>query len=224
LAKILLLEDDLDIRSAIEGKLIASLYVVDGADSGDLAIDFVSRYEYDLALLDINVPGPSGLEVLHYIRSHAPDTKVILLTSLSSVEDKLKGFGGGADDYLSKPFDMRELMARIAALLKRPTTIAEDITTIGDYVVDRNRVEVRKRGELIKIQPKDFSLLDFLMRHPKETFSSETLLDRVWSADSNASVDGLRMSVSRLRKALDDPDKNDSIIVSVNRVGYKLGL
>jgi DNA-binding response OmpR family regulator len=223
MAKILVLEDDPEISEAVTEKLQENLHIVDAVGTGDEAMDYVFRFAYDLALLDINVPGPSGLEVLKYIRNQSPPTKVILLTSLSSVEDKLTGFERGADDYLPKPFDMRELLARISAVVKRPAEVVDNLISNGDVTLNRNTYEVYKRGELVKVQPKDFALLEFLMRHPKETFSVEGLLDRVWAADSNASVEGLRVSISRLRKALDDPGTENSVILSINRVGYRIG-
>ncbi len=224
MAKILVLEDDPEINEVVKERLEEDLHVVDAVETGDDAISFISQYEYDLALLDVEVPGQSGIEVLKHIRAHSPSTKVIMLTYLSSIEDKLKGFKAGADDYLPKPFDMRELLARVAAVTMRPAAVAEELVTIGDITINRRLFEVRKRGEIVKVQPKDFALLEFFMKNANDTFSPESLLDRVWSADSNASIEGLRMAISRLRKSLDDPGTERSVIVSVNRVGYRLGL
>ena len=224
MTKILVLEDDPEICDAIQTALTAHMHTVDAVSTGDAAIDFVSTYQYELAILDINVPGPSGLDVLQHIRLSSPATKVILLTTLGSVPDKVKGLESGADDYLPKPFDIRELLARISALSRRPNAVVDDIIERGGLVLNRRLFEIRKHGVLVKVQPKDFALLEFLMRHPNDTFSAERLLDSVWSADSNASIDGLRMSVSRLRKVLDEPEAKTSVIVSVNRVGYRFGL
>lgn len=222
MAKILVVEDEPEISEAVVDKLTDLRHAVDAALTGDSAIGFIDTYPYDLILLDINLPRPDGLQILKYIRSKSMPVKVMMLTSKAEIEDRLTGFSHGADDYLAKPFDMREVVARVNALLSRPEPLAQESVTMGSIKLDKNKFEARRGNEVIHLQRKDFLLLEFLMRHPDETFSAETLLDRLWSADSNASKDGLRMAISRIRKAIDPVGCAKSIIESVNRVGYRI--
>jgi DNA-binding response OmpR family regulator len=222
MAKILIVEDEPDISEAVVDKLTDLRHAVDAAFTGDSAIGFIDTYPYDLVLLDINLPPPDGLQILKHIRNKSPDVKVMMLTSKAEIDDRLAGFALGADDYLPKPFDLREVVARVNALLSRPVPVVADTVTIGSITLDKSKFETRRGNEVVHLQRKDFLLLDFLMRHPDETFGAEALLDRLWSADSNASKDGLRMAVSRVRKALDPPNCAKSIIESVNRVGYRI--
>jgi DNA-binding response OmpR family regulator len=222
MAKILVVEDEPEISEAVVDKLTALRHAVDAAFTGDSAIGFIDTYPYDLVLLDINLPAPDGLQILKHIRSNRPDVKVMMLTSKAEIDDRLAGFAGGADDYLAKPFDLREVVARVNALLSRPVPVSNAAVTMGSITLDKTKFEAKRGADLIHLQRKDFLLIEFLMRHPGEAFSAETLLDRLWSADSNASKDGLRMAVSRVRKALDPPNCARSIIESVNRVGYRI--
>ena len=221
MAKILVVEDTEDIAELVVEKLAALHCSVDLAESGDQALSFLQTYQYDLVVLDVNIPGPNGLEVLAFIRQRGGIEKVLMLTSRGHIEDRLAGFTSGADDYLTKPFDSRELQARISALLSRPAVLTAKILKWHDLELNRTSRELRQAGELVRLQPKDFDLLEFFMNNPNETFAAETLLDRVWSANSNVSIEGLRTAISRIRKALDDRS-GEPVIENVNRIGYRL--
>ena len=222
MAKFLVVEDDQDIAEFIADKLVSLRHAVDHATSGDDAIGFVNTYQYDLIILDLNIPPPNGLEVLKHIRSTVKTTKVLMLTTQSAIEDRLLGFASGADDYLCKPFDLRELLARIEALLNRPTQLVDKAVKWGNLSVHSASGEVYRGDTQIRLQPRDFALLEFLMRHPNEVFSAEALINRCWDAESG-STDAVRVAVSRIRKAVDLPERTLSIIENVNRVGYKIG-
>lgn len=222
MAKILVVEDEPDISDVVQVKLTQLGHVVEVAPTGIDAIAFIDAYTFDLLILDRNIPPPDGLEVLRYARSKRSGARVLMLTSKSEVTDKLAAFDIGADDYLTKPFDLRELVARVNALVSRPEQRIAATLTVGDLVLDSSNSSVSKNGQPLHLQPKDFALLEFLMRHPEETFSAEALLGRVWHSDSNASVEGLRMAISRIRKCVDDPGSSRSVIENIPKVGYKL--
>ena len=146
-----------------------------------------------------------------------------MLTGKGKVEDKEEGLDAGADDYLTKPFNMRELTARIRALLRRSPTPAGQSLKVGELELDPQKRLLRKSGVAVHVVPKDFAVLEFLMRYPGEVFSAEALLQRVWSFDSEASTDAVRTSIKRLRKALDDgSDEKNSCIENVRTLGYRL--
>jgi two-component system OmpR family response regulator len=144
-----------------------------------------------------------------------------MLTAKSSIEDKEEGFGVGADDYLTKPFHLKELAARVRVLLRRPLT--EHATTLraGDVVLDPIECKVLKNGQEVHLLPKEYRLLEFLMRHPNHVFSAEVLFNRVWESDTTAALDTVRGHIMRLRTKLDTPGM-PSIISTVRRLGYKL--
>jgi DNA-binding response OmpR family regulator len=221
MAKILVVEDTEDIAELVVEKLAALHNSVDLAEDGNRALDFLKTYQYDLVVLDVNIPGPNGFEVLDFIRKRGGSEKVLMLTTRGDIEDRLTGFSSGADDYLTKPFDSRELQARIMALLSRPVTLIAKVLKWHNVELNKTAREVRCAGVMVRLQPKDFDLLEFLMHNPNETFAAETLLDRVWTANSNVSIEGLRTAISRIRKALDD-GSGVPVIENVNRIGYRL--
>ena len=221
--KILLLEDEPDIAESVVQRLSQLGYVVEHVESGDDAIDYLRTLAYDLLILDINVVGSSGIEVLKFEKAQRPESKVLMLTSKAHIEDKLAGFAHGADDYLSKPFDMRELVARIEAMLKRAVSTTPDIIQRKAIRLDVKKRELVINGHPVHLQKQDQLLLEFFLQHPNEVFSTEALLDRVWRYDSNASVAGLRMAISRIRKAAADAGVDpETVIETVARQGYRL--
>jgi len=221
MAKILIVEDSDDISSLVSDQLTNLRHSADIAEDGNQALSYLQSYQYDVVILDVNIPAPNGFEVLQFIRQRGGTEKVLMLTTRNEIEDRLTGFAAGADDYLAKPFDFRELNARIAALLARPVILVAKVIKWHNLELDKTARELRCDGEIIKLQPKDLDLLEFFMSNPKETFAAEVLLDRVWKANSNVSIEGLRTAISRIRKALDGC-VGQPIIENVNRVGYKL--
>jgi two-component system OmpR family response regulator len=176
-----------------------------------------------VVILDWDLPRMTGVEICSKYRANKGVTPILMLTGKSQIADKEQGLDAGADDYLPKPFHMRELSARIRALGRRPTTVASNVLTVGSLELDPTKHRLCKNGQDIHLLPKDFALLEFLMRHPDEIFSSEAILQRVWNLDTEATSDAVRTSVKRLRKKLDDSDDEDnSIIENVRRIGYRL--
>jgi DNA-binding response OmpR family regulator len=220
-AKVLLIEDDSELAEVIEDWLTADLHVVERVDNGLEGSDRLRFYEYDLVILDWKLPGLSGVEVLRRFRQANGGTPVLMLTGQSEISHKEEGLDSGADDYLTKPFDPRELSARIRALLRRPKQTLDKALRVGDLMLESGKLKVTKNGKEIQLAPREFALLEFLMRHPDQVFSQDVLLERVWSNDSDTSADSLRVHITRLRSKLDSRGE-ESMIRTVHRQGYKL--
>lgn len=176
---------------------------------------------YDLVILDISMPGMEGLEVLKNFREAGGTASVLLLTGRNTIDDVEKGFDAGADDYLKKPFHGRELNARVKALLKRPTVVLGNVLPFAHIVLDRENYRVTSQGKEIALLPKEFTLLEFFMRHPNRVFSAEALLNRVWEADSDATEEAVTTCIKRLRQKIDVEGK-PSLIRTMRGAGYKL--
>lgn len=218
--KVLLIEDDPAIHGTLSDWLSANGYTVELAEDGKEGLSKLKVYQYDLAIVDWELPGISGLEICRQFRSSKGRTPIIMLTGKSAIDEKITGLDSGADDYLTKPFHPRELDARIRSVLRRPETVIS-VMKARNLVLDSATHEVTRDGELVKLSRREYSLLEFLMRHPGHVFTHESLLNRVWSSESDATEQALRQSIRRLRVAVDVPG-TDSIIVSVPGVGYKL--
>lgn len=225
MAKILLAEDDLDLCTTLVPALEAERHIIDLAHDGDQAIAMLKTDTYDVIVLDWEMPKKSGLQVLQHFRQTGGTTPIIMLTGKSSVTDKESGLDSGADDYLTKPFEQRELNARIRTLLRRAAggNAASNMLEYGDLVLDPVKYRLTKSGAELHLAPRDFALLEFFMRNPGHVFSVQSILSRVWSYESEASPDGLRAAIRRIRRVVDtDDDPERSIIENVSRVGYRL--
>lgn len=146
-----------------------------------------------------------------------------MLTGKGEIEQKAQGLDSGADDYLTKPFNLKELAARVRSLLRRPKLANSNILTWGSLVLDPAKFEIMRNGEQLRLLPRDFALLEFLMRHPTQIFSAQALLDGVWQYDSDATPESLRVAIRRIRKVIDEKDDLDtSMIENIARVGYRM--
>ncbi|HEY9756817.1 MAG TPA: response regulator transcription factor [Oculatellaceae cyanobacterium] len=221
MAKIFMAEDEAKLTIVIKDLLLMENHHVDSAANGGDALNQLLTGGYDLAILDWNLPELSGLEILHTIRSRGSSMPVLMLTGKSGIDDKEAGFGAGADDYLTKPFEGRELIARVKALLRRSHVAVDDVLKFGGLSLDRTQYLVTLNGEEIALVPKEFDLLEFFMRSPNRVFSPETLLSRVWQNESDATVAAVTTCIKRLRKKV-DRDEAKSFIATVHGVGYKL--
>jgi len=223
-AKILLIDDDKHLCACISDWLLRDNYQVEALHDGKQGSDILTGGGFDLVILDWNLPGKSGVEILKEYRDQGGDTPVILLTGKNTIDDKEHGFDVGADDYLTKPFLMKELSARIRAILRRPAQMLSSKLKNGNLELDLDKHRLTRGGVEIHLSPRDFSLLEFFMRNPHRIFNSETLLSRVWQTDSEATPEALRASIRRIRKSLDEPDQTESnsIIRTVPKVGYTL--
>lgn len=222
MAKILVVEDDTTLCKFISEWLALDHHNAEIVNTGDEALSRLKAYEYDLVVLDLELPNVTGIEILKDFRSGGGTTPVLILTGLKKIDDKLTGFDAGADDYLTKPFHGNELRARLKALLRRGGgSYSEDILKVGDLKLDATNYKVTKAGCEIHLRPKEFALLEFLMRHPGRVFQQEALLNRVWATESEATIDALTTCVRRLRQKIDDQGK-PSTIRTVHGVGYSL--
>lgn len=221
MAKVLVVEDEKNLSEHVADCLETERHVVEVASNGEDALALLKAYDYELVLLDVGLPGMSGVDVLKNYRSGGGKARVLMLTGKGEINDKEAGFGAGADDYLTKPFDQRELLMRVRALLKRDAAAATDHIEIGTLRLNSKSLQVQLLGKPIKLAPQEFALLEFLMRHPNEVFSADALLNRVWRSDEEATIDSVRMCITRLRAKLKG-DENKPIIATVFGSGYKL--
>jgi two-component system response regulator MprA len=220
MAKILVVDDDKDLAGMVEDALTFDHHAVELVFTGSEARDMLRVYKYDAIVLDWDLPGMSGIDVCKELRNKGDLTPILMLTGKGEMDNKEQGLDAGADDYLTKPFQVRELKARMRALLRRASGSASNILTIRDIELDATSFRVTKAGKEIKLVQREFQLLEFFMRNPNKVFSAEAILDRVWASDSDASPEAFRTCLTRLRKKI-DTDGADSLISTVHGVGYK---
>ena len=224
MSKILLVEDELDLSNQIRDWLTREHYLVETQENGEMAYHQLRVSKYDLIILDWQLPGMSGLDICKQYRSTGGKSPVLMLTARSAIDDREKGLDAGADDYLCKPFHLKELSARVRALIRRSsttTTASGGVLHLKDISLDPSARRVTKGGADIKLEPKEFSLLEFLMRNRNIVFSADALLDRVWESDTSVSPDSIRTYIKALRKKLDNSGET-SIITTVHGLGYRL--
>lgn len=220
MAKILLVEDDNALAEVTKFGLESQGHMVQVALNGQIALDNLTINKYDMIILDWMMPGVTGIDVLESYRRAGGKVPVLMLTAKSLLEDKERGLDAGADDYLTKPFEHRELQARVRALLRRPNSLAGTTLKVADIELDPASCTVTKGGKELKLRPKVYSLLEFLMRHPDQVFSAEAILERVWLDDALVSTDSVRAHFKLLRKSLDLKEGN--LIKTVRNRGYLL--
>jgi DNA-binding response OmpR family regulator len=221
MAKILLIDDDIELTVVIAGWLASENHLVEVVHDGREALDRLRACQYDVILLDWTLPEMEGIEILKTYRNEGGVTPVIMLTGRRAVNEKTIGLDTGADDYLTKPFHMDELAARIRASLRRATKATANVLKCGDLELDPVKHTVTKAGANVQLLPREFALLEFLMRHPGDVFSSEALLQRVWHSDSEATAEAIRTCIKRVRQKLDN-DNEESLIETIARIGYRL--
>ena len=219
---LLVLEDDREVAGFLGEGLRELGHHVHGVENGQDALFALMNGHFDVAVLDRLVPGLDGLSVVKQARAAGCQTPVLLLTALASIEDRVAGLEGGADDYLVKPFAFAELAARIAALGRRPPNIlAHDRLVIGDIEVNLARRTVTRGGRPVELQPREFSLLEQLMRSPDRIVTRAMLLDRVWNFGFDPQTNIVETHMSRLRTKLNHGFEEDAIR-TVRGAGYIL--
>lgn len=220
--KILLLEDDLDLAKSICDWLKSNNgFIVDHVIDGLEAADMLAAYQYDVLVLDWNVPRLTGVQLLRQHRAEGGTTPALLLTANSEIKDKEIGYTAGVDDYLTKPFNLQELSFRLDALLRRPRERIEKQVKVGDITLDRDSFAVCRAGESIQLARKEFELLEFFMRNPGRVFSADALLQRVWVSNPDVSAPSISTTIKRIRKKMDKPGE-PSVIETVFGVGFRL--
>jgi len=220
-ARILVVDDDPVLRQNVQMWLSYETHVVETASDGESALEKLAEHEYDIIILDWQMPKMSGIELLSQYRANGGMALVLMLTGKSTVDDTELGLNNGADDYLTKPFHVKELSMRVKALLRRPSRYAGDKLCVGPLVVDTIARNVQLSGRAVQLSPHEFDILVFLLKHPNETFSAEDMLDRLWVSSSDATAGAIRTHIKNLRKKLDQ-DGNASLIRNIHSVGYRL--
>lgn len=222
MAKIYIIEDDEELSETVKDCLVCERHVVEQAFAGMEGLDHLRFYQYDLIILDWDLPEITGLQVCTQFRARGGKTPILFLTGMRDITFKEAGFDAGCDDYLTKPFEMRELSVRVKALLRRPPPVGSGtILQVRHVILDPTTDKVTSGGKEVKLNAKEYALLEFLMRHPSKLFSGEALLDRVWKTSTDSSTEAITTVVSRLRKKLDVPGE-PSIINTVRGMGYRL--
>jgi DNA-binding response OmpR family regulator len=221
MAKLLVVEDDAELCGMIEDWLTHEHYQVEATGNGRDALEKLTFYEFDLILLDWELPETSGLEICTVFRQRGGTTPILMLTGKKTIDDKELGLNSGADDYLTKPFHMKELSARVRAILRRSSNQLSNVLKAGDLSLDPISFRVMRGADEIQLQKREFALLEFFMRNQSRVFSPDALLERVWASESDATAEAIRTCLKRLRQKIDEPGK-DSVIKTVHGVGYKL--
>lgn len=221
LAKILLVEDDVDLAEVLNFTLSSKGHSVQKLLRSEEALDILNVYKFDLVILDWMMPRISGIQILQEYRAKGGKCPVLMLTAKTSVDDQEVGLDAGADDYLTKPFHTKVLLARVRALLRRPASLSQTLLQAGDLTLDPVSCQVKKAGKELHLRPKVYSLLEFFMRHPDQVFSSDAILERVWMDDSLASAETVRTHIKLLRKSIGEQTE-DSLIKNIRNRGYIL--
>jgi two-component system, cell cycle response regulator CtrA len=219
---VLLIEDDPSTVRAIELMLAEAKYNLFVTDLGEEGIDLAKLYDYDLILLDLNLPDMNGMEVLRHLRIARIDTPILILTGSDDTESKLKGFGFGADDYLTKPFHREELLARIQAIIRRSKGHSHAAIQLGDLVVNLNDRSVKARGRPVNVTTKEYQILELLTIRKGTTVAKETFLNHLYGDMDEPDPKIIDVFVCKLRKKLSDALGGENLIETVWGRGYVL--
>jgi DNA-binding response OmpR family regulator len=219
---ILIAEDDLPVAKFLSSGLEAERYEVRLAPSGNDVPRMLDEGLCDLLVLDLNLPGVNGLEVLRRVRSQKPHLPILILTGNARVEDRVGGLDSGADDYMTKPFAFSELLARVRALLRRGNLPFEPVLHSKDLELDRVRRVVRRSGNSIELTPKEFALLEYLMLNAGRNVSRSSIIHHVWKLSSDTMTNVVDVYINYLRKKI-DADASERLIHTVRGAGYRIG-
>jgi two-component system, OmpR family, KDP operon response regulator KdpE len=222
--RVLVVDDELAMRRALSASLTVSGYRVEHAASGEEAIGLIRRQPFDLVLLDINMAGMGGIDVCRRIRPLMPNAGIIMITVSDTLEDKVKALDAGADDYITKPFLLRELLARLRALMRRtrPEPVSEtDPLRAGALELDIGHRLLRKAGREIRLSPTEFDLLAYFMQHPGIPIEHSKLLQAIWGPEYGSELEYLRSYVRFLRKKIEANPARPEYILTEPWVGYR---
>jgi two-component system OmpR family response regulator len=223
MSKILLVEEDVDLANSIlvwcKSQHQDVEHVVDGLD----ALNLICNGSYEAVILDCDLQGLTGIDLCGRLRKDGNVVPLILLSGKGGVEQRITALDAGADDVLGKPFNLRELSSRLRALVRRASGVASSVFRAHDLELDTVSHRVLKGGSVVQLMPREFAMLEFLLRNKNQIFSAETLLQRLWHTDSESSPEAVRACIKRLRRKIDEGVSEDnSIIETVPKVGYRL--
>ncbi len=221
--KILVIEDDADIASNIGQYFEDKGHKLDFAYSGPLGLSLALDHRFDLIILDLMLPGMDGITVCREFRTLSKhDTPILMLTARDTIDDKITGFKAGSDDYLVKPFSLRELEVRVHALTRRGRAKRQStVMRVDNLELNRDTMQVSRANRSIKLKPRAFRILEYLMTHPERVISRQELIDYIWP-DDPPDGDPLRVHIHSLRASIDKPFDNE-LIHTVHGVGYRIG-
>ena len=219
--RLLLAEDEKDLADALEAMLKHNNYSVDVVDNGQDAYDYLMLDEYDGAILDVMMPQMDGVTVVKKIRENKKSTPVLLLTAKSEIEDKVYGLDSGADDYLTKPFVTRELLARVRSMTRRQATFTSNVLELGNVSLSKHTFELSTEKDKVRLSNKEYQMMELLMRNPGNVIQTEQFLEKIWGYDSDSEINVVWVNISYLRKKLKALDANVQIKATRN-VGYTL--
>jgi two-component system, OmpR family, copper resistance phosphate regulon response regulator CusR len=221
--RILVAEDDAPLAEFLSQRLVQEQFIVQLVSDGIEAQRLVAEQSYDLVLLDLSRPEAiSGLEVLRNIRAKRPDLPILIVTAASMVEERVRGLDAGADDYIAKPFAFAELAARIRAVLRRGSRPSNALLAIDDLTVDRVSHTVQRGGHAIDLSPKEFALLEFLMRHQGQAVTRSAIVEQVWKLNFDTMTNVVDVYINYLRRKV-DTGYDRVLIRTVRGVGYQIG-
>ncbi|HEY9733658.1 MAG TPA: protein kinase [Drouetiella sp.] len=221
MANIIMVEDDILLADTVRSYLVHESHNVTALHDGLEAQSYILSNQADLIILDWDLPGLTGIEILRDYRTFGGQAPVIMLTGHQSVDDKEQGFDGGADDYLTKPFNLKELGARIKGLLRRTQATIGNVVTVGDIIVDLDTAKVMKAGKAIALVPREYQLVSYLVKNRKQLPTAETLMASVWSADAEMTPENFYTVVRRVAKKLDPDGKALRIDAIMNTLEFK---
>ena len=219
--RLLVVEDQRDLNEIIVRKLKRESYSVDSCLDGNDALDYLAVTDYDGIILDIMLPGITGLGILRKLRESGDLTPVLLLTALGAVEDRIAGLDAGADDYMVKPFDLDELAARVRAITRRSGGRADPVIVCGDLSLDTATREVKRGGNEIRLTAKEYAILEYMMQNAGRVVSRDAILDHIWNYDYDGASNMVDVYVHHLRKKIDE-GFDEKKIQTVHGAGYIL--
>ena len=218
--RILLIEDDSDISRPLALALKASNFTVDTATDGENGYFSARTNSYSLIILDYNLPGLNGREIIEKLRAENINIPILMLTVRSEINDKIELLDLGADDYLSKPFAVAELLARVKALLRRPKTYTENILKLGDLELDPDRFLVSRQGQRVFLSSKEFALLEYLMKNKGRIMSRQEIMENVWDENADPFSNTIEVHIRNLRRKLETDGRK--LIFTFSNRGYKI--
>lgn len=219
--RILVVEDEKDLNSIICSKLIKEGYNVDACYDGMAALDYMEAEHYDGAIMDIMIPGKDGVTVLRNMRENGIQVPVLFLTAKTEIQDIVKGLDAGASDYMTKPFEFSELMARLRVMLRTLTTVNENVITCGSLVVDMNNRQAVRDGVTIDLTVREYAILEYLARNKNMVVTREQIRANIWNVEEDINSNVVDVYIRYLRKKIDD-DFEEKLIHTIRGVGYRL--
>ncbi|MCA9816643.1 MAG: response regulator transcription factor [Cyanobacteriota/Melainabacteria group bacterium] len=220
--KLLIVEDEVDLADQLRDWFLREKYVVDLVHDGNQALDSLEAFQYDVIILDWMIPGPDGITILKRFRQGGGKTPVVMLSARSRLEDLEVGLDTGSDYYVRKPVSLRELSASVRAAVRRGESRSPGaVIELGNMILDATARTFYIDGNAVHLEPREFNLLEFLLRHPNQVFAYDALIDRVWPSDSLISREAVRTYIKALRKKMNSSAR-DSIIKNIRGYGYKL--